>query len=304
MLYDIIVIGAGPAGINAGIYASRKGLKTLVISKDVGGQAAITGDIENYLGYSLITGPELTQKFRKHLTSFKEIEFKEGVEVVDLKRSAKGFQVVDNSGAAYQSRIVIIASGRVPRWLNIPGEAQFKGRGVSSCATCDGPLFRGKDVAVVGGGNAGLAAVELLIKFSPKIYLINLTAQLTGDEVLQKKVRASEAVQIMNDTTAVEIKGGKTVESLLVENVRTKEKRELNVQGVFVEIGWQPSLTFDKLTEKDEHGAIKVNADLETSVPGIYAAGDVNNLWGEQIIIAAGEGAKAAMKAAEYLSRK
>lgn len=304
MQYDVIVIGAGPAGNTASIYTARKGLKTLVIGKDVGGQAAISGDIENYLGFTLITGPELAMKFREHVEHFSEIEFKEGLQVTDLKQVEGGFEVIDSNSVKYTAKVVIIASGREPKWLNIPGEDKFKGKGVSACATCDGPLFRNKDVAVIGGGNSGLEATELLIKFANKVYLINRGDKLAGDEILQKKVQASDKVEIIHNASPKEVKGDKMVSQLIVKDSKTGKDRELEVQGVFVEIGYKPSAHFDKITEKDKAGAIIVNSDLETNIPGLYAAGDVNDLWGEQIIISAGEGAKAAMRAAQYLSKK
>lgn len=305
-MYDVVIIGAGPAGISAAIYAVRKYLNTLVLTKILGGQAAISGDIENYLGYSLVTGPELAQKFRQHLEEFKEgCSLIEGIEVVNLKKDSEKnlFEVVTSNGKTYFGRAVIIASGKEPRLLGVPGEREFLGRGVSTCATCDAPLFRGKNVAVVGGGNSAMDAAYTLIKIAQKIYIINTNLELKGDDILKKQVMEADNVDHIGNAKTTKILGNGKVSGLEYQDAKNGEVKQISVDGVFIEIGYSPSVAFDKLTQKDQWNQIKVSDDLETGIGGLFAAGDVNNLWGEQIVIAAGEGAKAALKVAEYLAR-
>lgn len=304
-MYDLIIIGAGPAGLTAAIYAVRKKIKTLVISKDIGGQAAISGDIENYLGYAMITGPELAQKFRDHVKEFEELELLEGYEVTNLEKVDPNFKITTNDGKTFESKAVIIASGKNPRLLGIPGEKEMLGRGVATCATCDAPLFAGKEVAVVGGGNSAMDAMFALTKVATKVYSINLNPELTGDEVLKKQVTEASNVEIIgNAATSAILNDGQKVTGIEIQDKTTQEKRQIPVQGVFIEIGQIPSVQFDKLTTKDKWQEIVTDSNtMMTNVPGVFTAGDVNDIWGEQIIIAAGEGSKAALRAAEYLAR-
>jgi len=301
-MHDLIIIGAGPAGLTAAIYAARKKLDTLVISKNVGGQATLSWEVENYLGYNLISGVELVQKFREHVEKF-GVEFKEGVEISDLKQVNSGFEV-SASKEKYRAKAVIIASGKNPRKLNVPGEKEFAGKGIAYCATCDAPLFQGKDVAVVGGGNSAIDATLQLTKIANKIYLININPELGGDEITREKVKNSDKVEILNSTNTVEINGEKFVNGILVQNRENDEEKELPVQGIFVEIGSVPSVEFlHGLLELNETNEIKVNCKNETNVPGIFAAGDCTDVPEKQIIIAAGEGSKAVLAAYSYLIR-
>lgn len=303
--YDVLIIGAGPAGLTAAIYCARKRLKTLVISKDIGGQAALSGDIENYLGFSVINGVDLATKFREHAEEFNdEITLVEGTTVASLVKTNANFQAVTKEGDKYSARTVIIASGRKPRFLGIPGEQEFFGKGVSTCATCDAPLFRNKDVAVIGGGSSAMDATVALTKFTNKIYVVNIDPELMGDEILKEQVTSSDKVEVISDTLSQKIFGDKFVTGLEIKDKITGKTRTLTVGGVFIEIGQIPATGFDKITEKDDRGLIKVDSDLRTNIEGVWAAGDVNDLWGEQIIIAAGEGAKAAMRLAEYLAKQ
>lgn len=304
-IFDTIVIGGGPAGLSAAIYAVRKNLKVLLVTKDIGGQAALSGDIENYLGFSLITGPELAQKFREDVEKFENdgIWIKEGEEVTGIGGRDPDFVVRTNQAKEYHGKTIIIASGRIPRLLNVPGEKEFLGKGVATCATCDGPLFKNKDVAVVGGGNSALDAAFSLMKVAKSVTIVNLTPDVRGDEVLIRNVKGSPIVKILNSHQVLEILGDQFVTGVKVQDLNTKEIQQLSVLGVFIEIGWIPSVHFDELTHKNSQGEIMVDEFGETSVPGLYSAGDVNDLWGEQIIIAAGEGAKVALKVAEHLSK-
>jgi len=303
-IYDTIIIGGGPAGITAAIYAVRKNLKVLMLTKNIGGQAALSGDIENYPGFTMITGAELAKKFREELMVFnqKGLWVKEGVEVTELTGADPDFVVKISDGKEYHAKTVVIASGRNPKMLNIPGEKEFFGKGVATCTACDAPFYAMKDVAVVGGGNSALDAAFSLIKVARSVTIINITDTLRGDEILLKNVTSSPKVKILNNHQAVEILGDQAVGGIKVKDVNGEEK-VIPVSGVFVEIGWTPSTGFDKLTNKNDGGEIEVDEYGATSVPGIYAAGDVNDIWGEQIVIAAGEGSKAALRVAEHISK-
>lgn len=302
-MYDVIIIGGGPAGMTAAIYTARKKLKTLLLTKQVGGQMVWSSDVENYTGFSMISGADLTLKFHEHLNQITEdLEVKEGITVQSIERNVTLFQVTDSAEQEYFTRSVIIASGKEPRHLGIPGEEKFFGRGVAVCATCDAPLYKNKDVVVVGGGNSAMDALLALSKVSRRIYSVNVNDRLGGDEVLRAKVEGSPNITFYNNAKVLEVVGESRVAGLRVLKAdRTEET--LAVSGVFVEIGYEPSLGFDRLTDKNEKGEIKVDQNLQTSVPGMFAAGDINDAWGEQIIIAAGEGAKAAMAVSNYLNQ-
>jgi len=299
MIYDLIIIGAGPAGITASVYAARKRMGVLVISKDIGGQTALSGDIENYTGYQFVSGIELTKKFEEHMKKY-GIALKEGEEALGFKKEGDVIRISTKKGA-YQARTAIIASGKRSRELGVPGEKEFKNKGLTYCATCDGPLFGGRDVAVVGGGNAGLDATLQLIKIAKHVHLIDIGPKLTGDEIMQEKIRQSAKVTVYQNTRITAIHGDKTVGNI---DIKTKEtKKTLPVQGVFVEIGLIPNSEFAKGLDRNTRGEIKVNSHNETNIPGVFAAGDVTDIPEKQIIIAAGEGAKSALGAFRYLSR-
>lgn len=295
----MVIVGAGPAGITASIYAARKRMNFLVITKDIGGQAALSSAIENYTGYQYITGPELMQKFEEHMREFKiEVKYEDvvGIENVDSKFRVK------TDGGIYEARTLIIASGARPRLLNVPGEREFKNQGVTYCATCDAPLFRDKDVAVVGGGNSGLDATLQLTRIANRIYLIEVEPELRGDAMIREKVERSEKVIILTKTKVLEITGDKFVSGLTVEREGIREM--LRVDGVFIEIGYIPNSEFMAgVVKLNERGEIVIDDRCRTSVEGIFAAGDVTNVPYKQIIVAAGDGAKAAMSAYEYLTR-
>ena len=304
-IFDTIIIGAGPAGIAAAIYTVRKNLKVLVLTKDIGGQAALSGDIENYPGFTMITGADLAKQFRMELANFEgnSLWVKEGVEVIELTGADPNFLVKTSDGSEYHSMTVIIASGRIPKQLNIPGVKEHTGKGVATCATCDAPFYKDKDIAIVGGGNSALDGAFSLMKVARSVTIINTTDSLKGDEILLKNVNSSPKVKVLNNHEALEILGDQAVGGIKVRNNQTKEESILPVSGVFIEIGWSPSTIFDKLTNKNKQGEIEVDEYGATSVPGIYACGDVNDTWGEQIVIAAGEGAKTGLRVAEHISK-
>jgi len=299
-MYDLIIIGAGPAGITASIYAARKKMDLLVITKDIGGQTAVSGEIENYTGYQFITGPELTAKFEEHLRQF-GISLKENEAVTEIKKIGDTVRVTTDKGV-YETKTVIIASGKRSRELNVPGENEFKNKGLTYCATCDAPLFSGKDVAVIGGGNSALDATLQLMKLCPRIYVINITSSLGGDAVMKEKVLASSKVTVFNNSQVTAVFGHKMVNAIKIKKEGKEET--LAVKGVFVEIGLIPNSEFTKDIEKNQFGEIKVNLSNETNIPGIFAAGDVTDVPEKQIIIAAGEGSKACLSVFRYLAQQ
>ncbi|MGB9619261.1 MAG: NAD(P)/FAD-dependent oxidoreductase [Armatimonadota bacterium] len=301
--YDLIIIGAGPAGMTAGVYAARKQIDTLIITRDIGGQATWSSGIENYLGFIYISGVELVHKFEEHLRNFDIKLHYAGVS--SLSRTGDVFRVDTEDGGRFLSRAVVVSSGKSPRLLNVPGEKEFTGRGVAYCSTCDGPLFAGMDVAVVGGGNSGLDAVMQLMKICPKVYLIEVEDELRADEILRDKARAAANVEILTGTRVKEIRGDTFVNSIVVENVHTNELHTLDVKGVFIEVGLVPNSGFAAgVVRLNEWGEIPVDCGARTGVPGLFAAGDVTDVPQKQIICAAGDGAKAALGAYSYLVRQ
>lgn len=304
-VFDTIIVGGGPAGLSAALYAVRKSLKVLVIAKMVGGSVALAPNIENYLGFTLISGAELAARFRKDVENFKEdgLKLLEGLDVVNISGSFPNFTVVTDDGQAFKGKAVVIASGRTHKLLGIPGEKEFLGKGVAVCTTCDAPLYKGKDVAVIGGGNSALSAVLVLAKIASSVTLINSNKDIIGDPILLNKVSKFPSVQMLSNHQALEILGDQFISDLKIKNNQSGEEKTLKVQGIFIEIGSVPATAFDKLTRKDSNGAIMVDEGGATSVTGIWAAGDVNNLWGEQMIISAGEGAKTALAVTSFLSK-
>ncbi|HUJ70538.1 MAG TPA: FAD-dependent oxidoreductase [Syntrophorhabdales bacterium] len=300
-MHDLIIIGAGPAGMTAAVYAARQKVNTLLLSKDVGGQVNWTLCIENYMGYQFIEGLELIRKFEEQVRKF-PIDIQIGHEIASCVRVEKGFEV-EAGGTKYVGRTAIICSGKRPKMLSVPGEEKLRGRGVTYCQVCDGPLFQGMDVAVVGGGNSAIEAAIDLTKIASHIYLASLTP-LTGDHILREKVQAAENVTVLTEHQTLEVSGTDSVSGIRLKDLKSGQVKELNVQGVFVEIGLIPNTDFIRGTlTLNEVGEILVNCACETGIPGLYAAGDVTNVPAKQIVVAAGEGAKAALQAHQYLQK-
>ncbi len=302
--YDLIIIGGGPAGIAAGIYAARQKINTLLIAKDFGGQVAKKAvAIENYPGFAEISGLELIRKFEKHLRKQK-IDI-ERDEVTKLKKIGKKFFVRTKNKHQIQARAVIVASGADPRSMEVPGEKKFIGKGVSYCVQCDGPLFTNKEVAVIGGGNAGFEAAIFLAKIAKKIYILEASPKIRADQTNQEIVKKTGKVEIITNVVFKKIQGEQFVKSIVYQDQRSKKEKTLPVEGVFVEIGSQPATSFVKdLVDFNEKDEIKVNPFAgETKTPGLFAAGDADNVPFKQIVIAAGEGAKAALAAYNYLQK-
>ncbi len=296
-MYDLIVIGAGPAGITAAVYAARKKLNFLVISTDIGGQTVWSGDISNYTGYQFITGPELAGKFEEHMRGF-GIQVREGERAVGVEKSGGIIRVTTDKGV-YEARTVIVASGKSSRELGVPGEREYKNRGLTYCATCDGPLFSGKPVAVIGGGNSALDAAIQLLRICPVVHIINIGPNFSADPVMVDTARKSRNLVEHHNCRVVAVKGEKMVGSLLIDTGIRQE--ELAVKGVFVEIGLVPNSGFASGVARNASGEIIIDERNQTNVPGIFAAGDVTEVPEKQIIIAAGEGSKAALGVFRYL---
>lgn len=299
--YDVIIVGGGPSGLTAALYSARKELKTLVIAQDIGGQVTITNEIENYPGIDFISGPELMTNFRKQVEKFGgKFAFEEAIEV---EKTADGFRVKTTSHE-YEATAVILAFGLTPRSLGVPGEDKFKGRGVAFCATCDAPLYKGKTVAVVGGGNSAIEAVTELCKIATKVYLIHRRDVFVADQVEVDRLKTFSNLEILLKHEIVEFKGSNRLETIVVkDNSGQKENFELTVDGTFLEIGYITQTKWiSSLIDLNDKGEIAVDAKCATSVPGIFAAGDVTDLAYKQIVISAGEGAKAALSAYKYIS--
>jgi len=301
-MYELIIIGAGPAGMTAAVYAARKKINTLLVSRDVGGQAIWASKVENYMGYQFIEGAELMRKSEDQVKVF-PVDQKIGEEVATLAKPNGTFGIRTAGGETHQAKAVILATGKHPRLLNVPGKEKLRGRGVSYCAVCDGPLFSQQSVAVVGGGNGALEAARDVISIAARVYLVSF-AKITGDPRAYEKLKADSKFTPFLESEVVEIKGSSLVEAIRIKDVRSGNENEMPVGGVFVEIGRVPSSQLAKdLTGVNGFGEIEVNRNCETSVPGLFAAGDVTDAPDKQIVIAAAEGAKAALQAERYIRR-
>ena len=304
-LYDVTVVGSGPAAVSAAIYAARKGLNVAMVGVKIGGQVLDTNEIENIIGTVLTTGAKFAETLEKHLKEH-EIAFKEGHLVKEIKEDGKDKILVTDDGKSYKTKTVIVATGAKPRSLNIPGEAEYVGKGVHYCSTCDGPFYKGLDVAVIGGGNSGVEAALDLSGIAKSVTLIEFMPELKADKVLQEKLAEQPNVKTILNSATVKVNGNEFVESIVYKSRETDEEKTLNVEGMFVEIGLSPrSEVVKDLVETNKIGEIVINPENNsTSVAGIFAAGDVTNIRQKQIIIAMGEGAKAALGAFEYLITK
>lgn len=300
-VHDLIIIGGGPAGLTAAVYAARKNMKTLLVADQLGGQPMITAGIENYMGYQYITGPELMARFEEQ-TRLYPVDQAIGQPVTRLELNGRLKKVSTADGKSYSARTVIVASGKRSRQLGIPGEKEFTGCGVSYCATCDGPLFSGEPVLVAGGGNSAMQAALEMAAICPAVFLVSLT-RLSGDEILMEKVMAEDRICKHVLFRPVEIRGdGGCVSSAVIESADGKDRQELKVKAVFIEVGLEPNSGFAvDVLELNRAGEIVVDCDCRTGVQGVFAAGDVTQVRDKQIVVAAGEGCKAALSAHEYL---
>ncbi len=302
-IYDVIIVGGGPGGLTAGIYTSRGKLNTLLLEKGMcGGLLANTDIIENYPGFPAgIKGLDLISKFKEQAQRFgvKISEFEEVKKIEHNKKEIK----IQTDKQTYKSYTVIVASGSAPKELGIPGEKKFQGRGVSYCATCDGFLFRNKDIAVVGGGNVAAEESLFLTKFVHKITLIHRREKLRAVKILEERLRKNKKIEFSLNYIPTSINGDTNVRSLTVKHKETSKEKEIKVSGVFIYIGFSPNTKFLKdIVELDKAGYIKTNEKMETSLPGIYVVGDVRAKKVRQIDVACAEGTIAALSISDYLS--
>jgi len=301
-MYDVIIIGAGAAGMTAAIYTSRKALKTALITIEIGGQAVQATNIENYPGYKG-KGFDLMNKFREQVVEF-------GTELIPgrvnkLIKKGEGFEVTLTNANKYETKSVILAYGKVPRKLDIHGEEEYIGKGLHVCAVCDAPLYADKVVAVVGGGNSALGSAIYLSKIAKKVYLIHKRDEFRGDEIIVNRVKEKDNIEILLSHIPKKIKGENEVEKFVLENFKDNSERELELDGIFLEIGFTIDVDFVKeLIEVNNIKEIVVDKNCNTSQKGIFAAGDVTNMQYKQIVVSAGEGAKAALSAHAYLQGK
>lgn len=300
-MYDVIIIGGGAAGLTAALYAARRRLKTLVLSQDIGGQAATTADIENYPGFDMVDGLELMTKFQRQAEKFgAEVKIEE---VQKIERAADDFRVISSLGS-YEGHAVILSFGLTHKHLGVPGEAEHIGKGVSYCATCDAPLFKGKPVVVVGGGNSAMDAALLLARLCPEVHLLTKNDGLRGERVLVDRVAESSSIKVQYGVNITKVLGGDRVSGVVVTNPGGIEQ-QLAVAGVFVEIGFTINASLIKdMVELDQRKQVIISDDNGTSIPGMFAAGDVTTIDQKQIVISAGEGAKAALAANQYLQAR
>lgn len=306
MLYDLIIIGGGPAGITAGIYAGRQRLKTLLIAKSFGGQMTKKAtEVCNYPGFGRISGFDLIEKFVEHLKEQKCVEIKMS-EVIKVKKEEDNFIVTIAQKEKISARSVIVATGADPRPLEAKREKEFIGKGVSYCVTCDGPVFKNKIIAVIGGGDTGFEAALFMTNYAKKIYILEFGPKVKADQINQDQVKKSEKIKIITNAAVKEIKGDKMVSSLIYENLLLKEKKELKVEGIFIEIGSQPATSMVKgLVDFDKRDEIVTDPEtFQTKTQGLFAAGDVNTGPYKQIVTAAGEGCKASLAAYDYLRKQ
>ena len=300
-MYDIIIIGGGPSALAAAIYAARQKVNFILIAENIGGQILWSSDIENYLGFKSITGMELVPKFQEQMEHNK-VTIKEE-KVLSLEKKGSYLTVKTSENNSYDSKTILIASGKKPRKLGIPGEDQFLGKGVAYCALCDAALFPEKIVAVVGGGNAAMDAALLIEKYASKVYIITINQSLMGEPYMVDEIKKSKKINVIANAKTTSIVGDKFVKGISIEV--GNEKKTVPVEGVFVEIGSIPSVEFDNLTKKNKYNEIMIcgNETISnmTSVSGIFAAGDVTDVQEKQVIVAAGEGVKAVLGIFKYL---
>lgn len=301
MSHDLLIVGGGPAGLTAGIYAARAGLRALIIEKAMpGGHMATTHYIENYPGFAEgVSGFELAEKMKQQALHF-DVEII-GTEARSIVRR-NGSLIVTTGGGEFSAPALIIATGTNWRSLNVPGENELKGRGVSYCATCDGPLFRQRDVAVIGGGNSGIQEGKFLLQFVKHVTFVEFLPRITADKILYDRVKDDARVTFLVNHEVTRINGAQRVESITVRDRASRREKDVAVSGVFVYVGLDPDTGMLRgLVELDDNGFVKVNGRMETSVPGIFAAGDICSKKIRQVITACAEGATAAINAYKYL---
>ncbi|MFC1690563.1 thioredoxin-disulfide reductase [Nanoarchaeota archaeon] len=302
-VYDVIVIGAGAAGMTSAIYTCRKELSTLIIAPEVGGQTNLTSHIENYPGFEeALAGWDLMSKFRKQAERF-GAEFITGKVTKVEKIAEHDFKVSTEDGKSLKSKSIMVAAGKVPRKLGVPGEDDFYGKGVSVCVTCDAPFYKEKIAAVVGGGNSAVEGALELSNIATKVYLIHRREEFRADEISIDKIKANEKIELLTNSEVKEIKGEQFVKSIKVMNNKDNSEKEIEVDGVFTEIGYIADTSFvEGVVDLNERKEITIDSNNRTSQSGIFAAGDITNVPYKQTVISAGEGAKAALECYKYVT--
>ncbi len=300
--YNLIIAGAGPAGLTAGVYAARAKLDVVLYEKMLpGGQVATTDLVENYPGFPKgISGSELMSRIAEQAEKFNlNVESKS---VENISRQGDLCLVKTEDGEGHPSKTVIVDTGAEPKSLGVPGEAEFKGRGVSYCATCDGPLYRNRKVAVVGGGDSAVEEALFLTRFAEKVYLIHRRDKLRATQLLQSRTFENKKIEFVWDSVVTEIRGGKSLESVVTKDVKTEQISELGIDGLFVYIGTIPnSDLFEEDIQRDKRGFIITDQDMATSIEGVFAAGDVRSKLLYQIATAVGDGATAVFAAEKFI---
>ena len=313
MLYDLLIIGSSAAGAAAGVYASRSRLNAKIITVDTGGEVALSGEVNNYLGFPKTNGIELSQKFNEHLAVnnvvpesgiwVEKIEKKDNIFIVSAK---KGDEAIE-----YQAKAVLVSTGVHPRKLGVPGEDEYRGKGATYCTTCDGPLFRGKTTVTIGGGNSALESALMMSAIAKKVFVLTTNPEMKGEKVLIDNLKSKPNVEIVGSVKTTKIFGeqlassaGRFVSGVEYQSIADNSVKKIEVQGVMIHIGMTPnSALVPSEVNKNKFGEIEVNARCETSVPGLFAAGDVTNVPYKQISIAVGQGTIAALAAVDYLNR-
>ncbi len=311
-MYDLVIIGGGPGGVAAGVYAARKKIKTLLITDSFGGQSVVSADVQNWIGTKSISGYDLAKSLEEHLRAQTDIDIVDDDLVAAIQKrdaalsgAGQGFSLVTRNGKTYETKYFLLASGSRRKKLGVPGEKEFDGKGVVYCSTCDAPIFKDKVTAVVGGGNSALESVMDLFPYASKIYLIVRSEILKGDPISQDKVKGNPKVTILWNTVVLEVKGKDTVTGIRVKDVKTGEEKDLALDGVFVEVGLLPNSDFVKdLVKLDDFGHVVIDARTQgTSCPGIWAVGDVTDVPYRQNNISVGDAVKAVLNIYDQLKR-
>jgi thioredoxin reductase (NADPH) len=303
-LYDVLIIGGGPAGLTTAIYTARDGMKTLVLEREsTGGLAATTESIENYPGFpDGVSGMELMDRFRQQAERFgaEIVEFEEVAKVVPVEEGR--IEVHTEANEVFQGKTVVVATGSRPKTLGVPGEEEFYGKGVSYCATCDGPLFKGKDVAIIGAGNSGLQEGLQVLEYANRVTFLEFLTQSRAEQILQDRVRAHEKSTLVFNHRVVEIKGNRTVTGVVAVDRETNEEKFFPADGVFIYVGYSPYTSFVRdLVDLNKWGYIHTDELMRTKVPGLYAIGDVRADNPAQLTVSVGDGTKAALAIREYI---
>lgn len=302
-LYDVLIIGGGPAGLNAALYSKRKGANVGIIAKDIGGQVIDTSSVENYLGYSSLSGVDLMKKFEEHVNGLNvPIAEYETVESLKVSEDSPVKEIILSDGTSYKSKSIIIATGSKPRRLNVTGEIEYSGKGVAYCAICDGPFFTDEEIIVAGGGNSAVEAAIDLSKIANKVTIVH-RSQLRADQILIDQIEKIENIEIKLNTQIQEIVGEKLMTGIKVQDKSNDNVYIIPASGVFIEVGYLPnSNPFKDILDLNNRGEITVDKYGQTSIKGIYAAGDVTDTPYKQIIMSAADGAKCALAANDYLN--